>query len=114
VKAGRAAFHQGVVERLPLNDAAFTKVLTVNTVYFWSSLAAGFSEIARVLSPGGRAVVGFAPKAWMETQNFPADIFTPRAPEDVVAGLRDSGFQDVRIEGPKDGPAWLVALATKA
>jgi SAM-dependent methyltransferase len=114
VKAGRADFHEGVVERLPLGTAAFNKVLTVNTVYFWSSLAAGFAEIARVLAPGGRAVIGFAPKAWMETQNFPADIFTPRAPEEVVGALSRSGFRDVHVEGPTDGPAWLVAVATRS
>jgi SAM-dependent methyltransferase len=114
MKAGRADFHEGVVERLPFGDPPFTKVLTVNTIYFWSSLAAGFGEIARVLAPGGRAVIGFAPKAWMEKQNFPADIFTPRAPEEVVAALSKAGFRDVRVEGPKNGPAWLAAVATRA
>lgn len=114
VKAGRADFREGVVERLPFDDAAFTKVLTVNTVYFWTSLEAGFAEIARVLRPGGRAVIGFLPKEYMEKESFPADIFTPRTPEDVTAAMQSRGFREVRIERPAPETPWNVIVATKA
>jgi SAM-dependent methyltransferase len=113
VKAGRADFREGVVERLPFGDASFTKVLTVNTVYFWTSLEAGFGEIARVLAPRGRAVIGFLPKEHMEKQSFPADIFTPRTPEDVTAAMQARGFRDVRIERPEPETPWNVIVATK-
>jgi len=36
IRTGRADFRQGDVESLPFNTAAFDKVCTVNTVYFWS------------------------------------------------------------------------------
>jgi|SRR6188474_1109082 len=39
IESGRAEFRQGNVESLPFNEAAFDKVCTVNTVYFWTSLA---------------------------------------------------------------------------
>src|SRR6478736_8563116 len=45
IESGRAEFRQGNVESLPFNEAAFDKVCTVNTVYFWTSLDAGFAEI---------------------------------------------------------------------
>src|SRR5450755_1834727 len=54
VTAGRADFREGRVEAIPFETASFGKVCTVNTVYFWSSLAAGFTEIHRVLAPDGR------------------------------------------------------------
>ena len=93
--------------------SSFGKVCTVNTVYFWSSLDAGFAEIHRVLSPGGRVVVGFLPKERMDRMGMPKDIFTSRAPEDVIAALTKAGFSDVRIERPEPTTPWNVLVATR-
>ena len=113
VSAGRADFREGNVEDLPFEASSFGKVCTVNTIYFWSSLDAGFAEIHRVLLPGGRVVVGFVPKERMDRMRMPADIFTSRAPNDVVAALRKAGFSDVRIERPKPTTPWNVIVATR-
>ena len=113
VSAGRADFREGNVEELPFEASSFGKVCTVNTIYFWSSLDAGFAEIRRVLLPGGRVVVGFVPKERMDRMGMPADIFTSRAPNDVVAALRKAGFSDVRIERPKPTTPWNVMVATR-
>jgi arsenite methyltransferase len=112
VSAGRADFREGSVEELPFEASSFERVCTVNTIYFWSSLDAGFAEIRRVLSPGGRVVVGFVPKERMDRMGMPVDIFTSRAPEDVVAALRKAGFSDVRIERPEPTTPWNVIVAT--
>jgi len=113
VKAGRAEFRQGTVEALPFAAASFTKACTVNTVYFWPSLEAGFAEIHRVLAPGGRAVVGFLPKERMDRMAMPVDIFTSRAPEDVDAALGTVGFKDIRAERPEPTTPWNVMVATR-
>ena len=113
VLAGRAIFREGNVEELPFEVSSFGKVCTVNTVYFWSSLDAGFAEIHRVLSPGGRVVVGFLPKERMDRMGMPKDIFTSRAPEDVIAALTKAGFSDVRIERPEPTTPWNVIVATR-
>ena len=113
VSAGRAVFREGNVEELPFEASSFGKVCTVNTVYFWSSLDAGFAEIHRVLSPGGRVVVGFLPKERMDRMGMPKDIFTSRAPADVVAALTKAGFSDVRIERPEPTTPWNVLVATR-
>jgi arsenite methyltransferase len=113
VSAGRAIFREGNVEELPFEVSSFGKVCTVNTVYFWSSLDAGFAEIHRVLSPGGRVVVGFLPKERMDRMGMPKDIFTSRAPEDVIAALTKAGFSDVRIERPEPTTPWNVLVATR-
>ena len=72
----------------------------MNTVYFWPSLESGIAEIRRVLSPGGRVVIGFVPKARMDRMNMPADIFKPRAPEHISFALHEAGFADVEICAP--------------
>lgn len=113
VADGRADFRVGSVEALPFGAAAFDKACTVNTVYFWRSLAAGFAELHRVLSPGGRIVVGFLPKERMDRMNFPADIFTSRAPEDVIAALTDNDFKQARVERPDPKTKWNVVVATR-
>ena len=113
VSAGRTDFREGTVEEIPFEASSFEKVCTVNTIYFWSSLDAGFAEIRRVLLPGGRVVIGFVPKERMDRMGMPADIFTSRAPNDVVAALRKAGFSDVRIEQPEPATPWNVIVATR-
>lgn len=113
VRSGRAEFREGNVEALPFGPASFSKVCTVNTVYFWQSLDAGFAEIHRVLAPGGRVAVGFLPKEPMDRMRFPADIFTTRAPDDVVAAINNAGFHAVRITRPKSTTPWNVIVAEK-
>ena len=113
VGAGRADFREGSVEAIPFDAASFGKALTVNTVYFWRSLEAGFTEIRRVLAPGGRVVVGFLPKEWMDRLGHPSDIFTARTPDEIMAALTASGFKDVHIERPDPSTRWNVAVATR-
>ncbi len=113
VRAGRADFRVGTVEALPFEAGSFNKVCTVNTVYFWTSLQQGFAEIRRVLSSGGRVVVGFLPKERMDRMNMPTDIFTTRSPDRVIAALGEAGFTDVRCERPTLDTAWIVIVATR-
>lgn len=113
VALGRAEFREANVELLPYEPRFFTKVFTVNTIYFWKSLEAGFEEMSRVLSPGGRVVVGFYPRAAMERMKNPPDIFTLREPEEVIAALTRAGFRDVRIEQPDPMTAWKVVVGTR-
>ncbi|MBZ9683862.1 class I SAM-dependent methyltransferase [Mesorhizobium sp. B2-5-9] len=114
VSAGRAEFHVGTVEKLPLRDSTFDKTLSVHTVYFWQSLEAGSAELARVLVPGGRIVLGFLPKVHMDRLNMPADIFTPRDPDDVIAALRNAGFKEFEIRRPTSETARIVATAIRS
>ncbi|WP_352551250.1 class I SAM-dependent methyltransferase [Mesorhizobium australicum] len=97
VRSGRAEFRVGTVENMPLPDVAFEKALSVHTIYFWQSLRDGSAELARVLRPGGRVVLGFLPKAHMDQMNMPADIFTPREPGEVLAALQVGGFSDTEV-----------------
>jgi SAM-dependent methyltransferase len=51
--------HEGVAEALPFPDDSFDHVLVVTTLCFVDSPELMFSQIARVLKPGGVLVVGF-------------------------------------------------------
>jgi arsenite methyltransferase len=109
----RLQFRQGEVEALPCAPGEFSKACTVNTIYFWRALDAGFSQIHRVLAEGGRVAVAFLPKAKMAAMNMPPDIFTLRDPDDVVAAMQQAGFRDIRVERPQPSTAWNAILGTR-
>jgi ubiquinone/menaquinone biosynthesis C-methylase UbiE len=56
-----AALYAAPVERLPFNEAEFDVAVSLNSLYFWPDLRAAFAELARVVRPGGRLVLGFEP-----------------------------------------------------
>ena len=113
VSTGRADFREGTVDQLPFEGSSFQKACTVNTIYFWRSLDAGFAEIYRVLSPGGCLVLGFLPKEHMDRMRMPADIFTSRTPEEVDVSLRKAGFTNIRFERPAPTTPWNVVIAIR-
>jgi len=58
-KAGvRATLLEGRIERLPFPDASFDVVASVTVLCFVSDAAGAIQEMARVLRPGGRLVLG--------------------------------------------------------
>jgi ubiquinone biosynthesis O-methyltransferase len=58
-KAGlQATFRDGRVERLPFPDATFDVVVSVTVLCFVPDASAAVREMARVLRPGGRLVLG--------------------------------------------------------
>jgi arsenite methyltransferase len=113
VNAGRAQFREGTVEHIPFGTGSFTRVCTVNTVYFWTSLDEGFAEIRRVLGTEGAAIVGFLPKAHMDKMQMPTDIFTSRTEDEIIAALRRNGFANAQITRPTTQTAWAVAIGTR-
>jgi arsenite methyltransferase len=114
IAAGRADFREGTVDAVPFRPASFDKACTVNSVYFWPSLTSGFAEVHRVLAPGGRLVVGFLPKEWMDRLGHTTDIFTARTPTDVTEALAATGYVDARIERPQTSTRWNVVIATRS
>ena len=113
IASGNADFREGAVEAIPFGTAAFEKVCTVNTVYFWRSLDTGLAEIRRVLSPGGRVVIGFLPKEWMDRLGYPSDIFRSRTSDEVITALARTGFKQVCVERPEPMTRWNVIVATR-
>lgn len=112
IRGGRADFRLGDVESLPFQPATFDRVCTVNTVYFWRSLDAGFAEIRRIMKPGARLVVGFASKEKLESMGVPRDVFTPRSSQELIDAVARAGFADVKVEHPRPESPWGALIAT--
>src|SRR5690606_32217917 len=55
---GSVDYVEGVAESLPVDDGAATVLWSIATVHHWQDVEAGVAEAHRVLSPGGRLLVG--------------------------------------------------------
>ncbi len=101
VEAGRIDLTCGDVRQLPYGPATFTKVCTVNTIYFWPEPLQAFAEIRRVLKDDGLLVVCFTPRAEMQKLKSTRYGFTLYEPEEVRALIASAGFQNVTLTATK-------------
>jgi ubiquinone/menaquinone biosynthesis C-methylase UbiE len=93
VQSGQARFLLAGADYLPLEDASFNKVFTINTIYFWEEQEKVFAELRRVLEPGGQLLIAIRPREVMEQLpmvKYGFTTFTPDALATVVAG---NGFR---------------------
>ncbi len=82
---------------IPYEDRRFTMAFSVNTIYFWPNPAEDLREIRRVLSGGGRFVLGFHRKDDRVLADFPASVYKFYSAGEVESLLQDAGFEQVRI-----------------
>jgi arsenite methyltransferase len=90
---GRLLLSRGSLTELPLDDGSVDALITVNTVYFISELDAACREFARVLRPGGRAVIGIGDPDVMARLPFTKHGFTIRPVTEIAVALQNSGLQ---------------------
>ncbi|GAA2773837.1 class I SAM-dependent methyltransferase [Mycolicibacterium pallens] len=95
IAAGSLVLERGSLTALPLDDKSLDAAITVNTVYFVTDLDAACAELARVLRPGGRAVLGVGDPDAMARLPFTAYGFALRPIAEIVASLRRAGLENV-------------------
>lgn len=71
----------GDVHAIPAADATFDLVVSRGSYHFWNDLPLAFTEIRRVLKPGGMAYVG-------------GGYGTAQIRDDVLAGRKERGIVD--------------------
>ena len=116
IRGGCCRVVEGTVEALPFAEATFDLATAFETVYFWPDLGSCFSEVRRVLRPGGRFAIvneidGIDPSGdkW-EHLISGMRIYKPDA---LRWSLGDAGFDHVSISQHGERH-WLMAVATKA
>src|SRR5690606_10876458 len=78
---------------LPFPDSSFTKIFTVNTIYFWEDVGAVLAEFRRVLKPNGILTVAVRPKEVMQQYPFTQYGFTMYTREELEQTLTDKGYE---------------------
>lgn len=96
---GRAQVDEGDADRIPHADAAFDKVFSVNTLYFWRRLDSGLRELRRVLRPRGELLLVFRDGSdGSAAAELPTSVYTLRSAEEVADELQAAGFGAVASE----------------
>ena len=115
ISSGRVFLHKCECGSLPFENEVFDKLCTINTLYFWESPKEYFSEMFRVIKPGGTIAIGFRDDEQMSNLNLSEDIFGSYSKNDIVNLLTEVGFQNAQIK-EKDGIPFVsyCGVATKA
>lgn len=110
---GRCTVLQGDVGRIPFGDGSYDAVTAFETVYFWPDLPRAFSEIWRVLRPGGRFLLVCEMGDPSDTTwSGLIDGLTIYSGEDLKGRLEAAGFTNVKLK--KTRRAWFCLAAEKA
>lgn len=105
IRSGRLQVQVGDVNKLPFGDAAFDRVFTINTIYFWPDTLAGLGEVYRVLRPDGGAAISIRSKDKMEKQSVTQYGFRLFSADDVAGLMTQAGFRDIRVDH-RDQDKW--------
>ena len=102
ILAGRAEVRGGDIEALPFGDGEFTKLCSVNTLYFWRNPSVALSECRRVLRRDGRIVLCFNAKE--ELALWPGHKYGFRLYDhaEVESLLKIAGFTDIEVTSARD------------
>jgi ubiquinone/menaquinone biosynthesis C-methylase UbiE len=113
-------FVQGDSEDLPFGDSEFTAVLCTTSLHHYPRPERAASEIARVLAPGGRAVIGdgTSDAVLMRVADFLLRKFEPghvrfHRVEDLRRMLEEAGLESTEAHSVWRG-TYGLALARKA
>ena len=116
---GRASLVAGEAGRLPFTDRRFDLVLSSSALHYWPDPAAGLAEIARVLEPGGRAVITDWCDDYLACRivDFLLRVLEPAHHRTYGTKacrrlLREAGFGEVRVERYRIGRLWGLMTAT--
>jgi arsenite methyltransferase len=88
-------------ESLPYPGSHFTKVCSVNSIFYWQNVKQGILEIKRVLALGGMVVLCFTCKASLEKKGF-ANNIQLYDPAEIEYMLANVGFQDIKTAAFSD------------
>ena len=92
IKKGKVLVHKGNIDEISITAEMYTKICSVNTIYFWPNPETTTRNIARLLKPGGILVLGFEDIAQLEKRQLDTDVFRLYAVYDVETLLIEAGF----------------------
>ncbi len=115
ISAGRCMVQQGDVSDLQLPAGAFDLATAFETVYFWPGLEKCFSQVVKILKPGGLFMIcnesdGKDPTSLKYEKII--DGMKNHTAEEIEAALKAAGFSEVKSDHHPSKP-WITVLARK-
>ncbi|WP_173003033.1 class I SAM-dependent methyltransferase [Chitinophaga sp. SYP-B3965] len=115
IQKRQAEFIVAASDELPLFDALFDTVFTVNTLYFWHHPEKELAEIRRVLKPGGKLFIAIRPASVMQALPFVQYGFRLYEKQDVEVLLKQNKFSGIHFieKTEPHNMATLIVCAAK-
>ena len=115
IAADRCTVVQGNVAKLPFEDGIFDLATAFETVYFWPGLEHCFSEVCRILKPGGTFLICNESDGTDDTSLKYENIIEGMkcyTIDELSSALKASGFTEVK-SARYDGKLWITVIARK-
>lgn len=110
VRDGRLEVRCARAESLPYPPDYFTKVCTVNSIFYWENISQALSEFWRVLAHDGILVMCFTCKESLGNRGFAKYVASYDADE-VQQMMESSGFHAVRTIRSSDRHREFLCMA---
>ncbi|MBR6390489.1 MAG: class I SAM-dependent methyltransferase [Lachnospiraceae bacterium] len=115
IKEGRCTVQQGDVSALTLPEEKYDLATAFETIYFWPGLEKCFSQVAKVLKPGGVFLIvnesDGTDKAGLKFENI-IDGMKCHTVEEIESALKQAGFGRIKTDHHRNKP-WITVLARK-
>lgn len=92
IASGKMTLIRGDVIELPFEDNSFDKIYTINTIYFWNDIDKAFSEIRRILKPGGIFVNTVYSRDFLDSWSYTKYGFSKFTVGELEKLSQDYGF----------------------
>lgn len=102
VENKQASFHVYDGFTIPFSDNYFDKILTVNTIYFWTEPKFLLSELQRIMKPNGKLNITFTQEKFMKQLPFTQFGFNFYDNEKITQLIDKTPFQVISSDTQTD------------
>jgi SAM-dependent methyltransferase len=95
IREGRVDIQQGQAESLSYPDGYFSKVSSVNSIFYWDDVERGFAEIHRVLRAEGKFVLTYTCKKDLVKKGFAQYGVKTFDEKEIREMLVKAGFREI-------------------
>ena len=110
VEAGRLEVKCAAAELIPYPSGHFSKVCTVNSLFYWKDTRQAMSELCRVLEKGGRLVVCLTCKKCLENRSFARHGIILYEDNEVCRIMGEAGFERMELHRASDRHREFVCI----
>jgi ubiquinone/menaquinone biosynthesis C-methylase UbiE len=114
VQSGRLDVQTAAAERLPFEAQCFTKICSINSIFYWQDAPQALVECRRVLVKGGRLVLCFTSKASLAGRSFSQHGLTLYDAPDIVDMLQAVGFTQSEVQQAQDAHRTFWCITASA
>lgn len=114
IAKGKVKIIKGDFDSMPYEKERFSKVCSVNTIYFWPTPLQTATKISEILKPGGKLVLAFEDIEQLKQRNLNPDIFQLYSTDDIQDLLISAGFSDeIKMVSRRNGKLIFHCVVAK-